>query len=612
MPIEVEGPDGTVIEFPDGTPQATIAGVMRKRYPPKATPARLAPGSPEAMWLGFGIVPPAKPKAAKPPKKVRGMVGEITGAMANVNRGLLIGDEMAAAIGAGADLVAGKYDRPRIPGGMVIAAKEAFDNRMREQRATEDDFSARRPKAAALARGVGMAPTVFVPGGSVQATSRLGMAGQMALSGAAQGAASGILDRGTMQDRIRAGQVGAAVGGATGGVLGGALGGKRVPKPVKAKPQGDVELLRSIGVEPTPGQASGGLVKNVEDLAMRAPILGPAISGARSRVNDQLNRAVALRALQPIGEKLPKGVEPGFGMVQYVDEAIGKVYDDATALVERAAPDQQFGDELAAIAQRSAELPESQKGVFERIMRDRLTRLGSGASGRQIKAIHEELGDLQAAYSKGGGGDAVLGSMIGDVRRSLMGLVGRADPRAGEMIAKADRAWVDYSILNDAAAAASAKGGVFTPSQLNTQARSAAKRLGPNMAGKGAGSLQDVAAAASRTLPDQFGSPGTANALALGAGGVGLVTEPVTTATMGVGLTVASAPYWAMGRKVIEELPASPSRSQAEAAMRQIDDLIARDPSLEPLKRELMLRLTRYSGSAGATANPPRQVPARQ
>jgi hypothetical protein len=36
MPVEVEGPDGTVIEFPDGTAPETIKGVMAKRYPRKA------------------------------------------------------------------------------------------------------------------------------------------------------------------------------------------------------------------------------------------------------------------------------------------------------------------------------------------------------------------------------------------------------------------------------------------------------------------------------------------------------------------------------------------------------------------------------------------------
>jgi hypothetical protein len=34
MPIEVEAPDGAVVEFPDGTPAATIKGVMSKAYPP--------------------------------------------------------------------------------------------------------------------------------------------------------------------------------------------------------------------------------------------------------------------------------------------------------------------------------------------------------------------------------------------------------------------------------------------------------------------------------------------------------------------------------------------------------------------------------------------------
>jgi len=47
MPIEVEGPDGVVIEFPDNTPRATIQGVMAKRYPrQQSAPAKPAPARP--------------------------------------------------------------------------------------------------------------------------------------------------------------------------------------------------------------------------------------------------------------------------------------------------------------------------------------------------------------------------------------------------------------------------------------------------------------------------------------------------------------------------------------------------------------------------------------
>jgi hypothetical protein len=151
---------------------------------------------------------------------------------------------------------------------------------------------------------------------------------------------------------------------------------------------------------------------------------------------------------------------------------------------------------------------------------------------------------------------------------------------------------------------------VFLPGQLNSAARQSAKRLGSNMAGKGAGSLQDVAAAASRTLPDQFGNPGTANAVGAGAGVVGLINDPVTTAAVGGGLLAGSAPYMLMARKVVEELPPEASRSQAQLAIAQLDDLIAKDPAVQALKDQLLQRFARYGGAAAGSASsspPPTQ-----
>lgn len=60
MPIEVEGPDGVTIEFPDGTPPATIQGAMRKRYGGPAAPAPapakrpLLAGAPTRPLAGTG------------------------------------------------------------------------------------------------------------------------------------------------------------------------------------------------------------------------------------------------------------------------------------------------------------------------------------------------------------------------------------------------------------------------------------------------------------------------------------------------------------------------------------------------------------------------------
>jgi hypothetical protein len=450
-----------------------------------------------------------------------------------------------------------------------------------------------------------MASSALIPAGQTAgALANASRAGNMVRGATTAGltaAGYAAADRGTVQERVKAASEAATnpvvLGlGAAAGALAPAA--KRI-KPAKAERATDAQILADIGVSTSAPQKMGGMAKQTEDLAMRAPILGPSISGARSREVEQLNRGVALKALEPIGAKLPKEIKPGFEMVEYVDEALGSVYDDAAKMVPSVSVDQPFGDEMAKVIQRQVDLPESEAAQFTRIIDDRMTRLQSGeASGEMVKQIHSELGGLQAEAARKG--QATLASMLGDTRRSLMGLIERSNPAAGEMIRKADKGWSIYSIMNDAAAQATNRGGVFLPGQLNQQVRGAGKRMGSNMAGKGKAPLQEIATAATRMIPDQFGNPGTANALGLGGMGVGLMTEPASTIATASALTAAATPYMMMGRKVLEELPPNASAQQLRAVDAELARLMAKDPSVAALRREVAVRLARAAGASGA------------
>jgi hypothetical protein len=179
-------------------------------------------------------------KAAKRGKGVP-VLNELAGVAANLNRGLLIGDEFTGALGTVADTLTGKV-RPRsMPGDNALMSYargvgDAFDRNMATTRRVEDDARERRPLVSGAAQGAGTAATVLVPGGALPAaTTRLGAAAQGALLGATQGAVYGALDRGSLGERGRAAVSGGALGAVTGGALGGAFGGKRAPKPTKPK-----------------------------------------------------------------------------------------------------------------------------------------------------------------------------------------------------------------------------------------------------------------------------------------------------------------------------------------------------------------------------------------
>jgi len=120
--------------------------------------------------------------------------------------------------------------------------------------------------------------------------------------------------------------------------------------------------------------------------------------------------------------------------------------------------------------------------------------------------------------------------------------------------------------------------------------------------------MQDLSTAARTVMPDQFGNPGTADGIGLGAGAVGLATEPVTTSAIAAGLGAASIPYMRMGREIVDRLPANASRQQVEEAVSAIEEIAKRDPKVIVLRDEILRRTAQASGLAGgaAAANQPR------
>jgi len=158
------------------------------------------------------IIEPAKPKRGDR----RGPVEEVAGALANFNRGTGVLDELAAgmatAVNTGRDVAAGRFKMgPASPQGLnpvapiISGLKRNYLANLAAQRQVEDDFAARRPNVAAVARGTGMASTALVPAGSAAtAPTRLVGAMRGATVAATQAAAYGLADRGTARERLDA------------------------------------------------------------------------------------------------------------------------------------------------------------------------------------------------------------------------------------------------------------------------------------------------------------------------------------------------------------------------------------------------------------------------
>lgn len=450
-----------------------------------------------------------------------------------------------------------------------INSADLNDAVVNEIRGGTEKFAQERPLASFGLTTLGALPS----GGAALGRGVTGAA----ITGGAYGAlAGGGNARGSFVERLPEAGLGATVGGATGGVLGAATpyvnrltsivgaGQKAIPVSGRAA---DVQTLLNSGVSLTPGQRLGGLAQNAENLAQRAPILGPAIRGARQRGGASLNRAVGLRALDNVDQGIPANVPTGSEMVSYVSGQLGKEFERGYAMVPVFRPDENLANGLRNISAAKADLPPEIGSQFDNIIQSRLERLTSGdVSGQTVGSIRSELNGLASNYLKSQDpAQQGLGQMLVGVADELDSAVARQSPEAGQVLDNARQGWTDYIRLERASTAAN--GNQFSPGQLSSSVRQSDGTVRRGAVGRGEARMQDLSRAAQNVMPDSFGNPGTADAIGLGALGTGLVTEPVTTAAIAGGLGAASVPYLAMARQVVERLPAQASRREVAAAI---------------------------------------------
>lgn len=545
MPIEVQAPDGSIVEFPDGTPDATIQSVMRREFGGPKRPTvggdKVSSNSLNSLITGRPKLNPAavadaRRRAAATPGWVRAVNNGFTGNWMDELDAR--GAQIETMLGNVGDRLRG--ERPTYTG------KEAYEAVLGAERAATDKFAAERPVASAalnVAGGLALPGAKFIGGAK-------GLPGAVARSGAVGAgygavAGAGGADEG---DRLK----GAALGGALGGTVGAAVpmaargaqklvGGRARPG---RQPSGARQLLMQEGVTLTPGQITGGVGRTTEELSKSIPLVRDVISGAERRGILDLNRAAVNRALAPIGGKLPDDVKPGHDAIGYAQRAIGDVYEAAANGVGRLVPDAPLQPELDTLLLKADDFLDPAKGEraanIVRTRFDRLFNSPAGATGARWKELDSELAELARKATREGSDDAA--DMFDDARDVLRNLLTRqAPPEIGEALEKANRGWAN--LVRVQRAARRAEGGVFSPAQLDAAVTGMSTE---GQAASGRALLQDLSAAAREVMPARIPDSGTAiRALAtVGAGGAGLgAFAPAALLPAAAGLGSVSAAY---------------------------------------------------------------------
>jgi len=338
--------------------------------------------------------------------------------------------------------------------------------------------------------------------------------------GALTGAAQPVLDD---TERLKNVALGGAAGGAGQAVLGGL---SRVIRP-NTSPQ--VQALLDEGITPTPGQILGGGFKRAEEGLTSLPLVGDAIKAGQTRAVEQLNTAAFNRALAPVGDKLPKGMQ-GREAVEYVGSQLGKRYDRLLPKLTTQA-DGQFMSEVSNLQNmmRTGAIAPTEAARFESILQNEiLGKFMPGANGaptltgETMKGIERDLGNLASKFGRSQDADQqMVGDAIREVQDNLRSLVSRSNPQHADEMGKINQGYANFKRVQRAASGVGAEEGVFSAAQLQSAVKALDRSKDKGAFARGDALMQDLAEPAKTVLGPKVPDSGTPFRAAAGAGALG-------------------------------------------------------------------------------------------
>ena len=342
--------------------------------------------------------------------------------------------------------------------------------------------------------------------------------GSLAVKGAISGTGMGAVEPVTSEETNTAGGYGAAkigqvktsaIAGAALGPLGGIAG--KVIAPVIGKAQ---KVLTDAGVKLTGGQLAGGLSRRLEGAAQDYPFIGSLVRNERQNAEDSLQKAVANKALEPIGESVDAGIEPGNDLLKHVGNKASSAYSNSLTPLS-VELDDPLVNELSDITKRAAQElgPSRELHTLNSTINDKIlgnmSRNGNILAGNNLRDSTRFIRDTASnnfksldPYQKS------LGGYLKEVNNSLEDALERqVSPDALQNWQNARSSYYRYKVLENAAARAGTKAeGTFTPQDIYSSAR---QRATTTQKANASAPLLDIAQAAKQVIPDVVRNSGT-------------------------------------------------------------------------------------------------------
>jgi len=444
--------------------------------------------------------------------------------------------------------------------GLVARLPEGgVDQQTRER---EAEYQQRKPEGfdwARLAGNVASPVNLALGAGAAQASTlplRMG-------AGAATGAAAASMTPVGAGDFWSEKGQQAAIGGVMGGAVPAAVAGMSRMISPRASVNPDMAALKAAGVHPTIGQTLGGMSNRVEEKAISLPIVGDAIASARNRATGELNRAVANRALEPIGAKVPDGLQ-GRELVAAVQAKLSDAYETLLPkLTVRA--DRTFNQEVSSLRGMVANgsIDPNAAKTFQRILQNDVLGKFKGQqalTGQTMKAVESDLG--QKIAQLGGSTDAdarLVADALREVQSSLRGLVQRNNPQFADELTAINKGWANFKRLERAASSVGAEDGMFSAAQLQNAVKALDRSKDKGKFARGQAFMQDLSDPAKNVLGSKVPNSGTADRMMnlpnLLTAGLGYSVNPAIPAGMLLGAGAYTPPAQALLRGLVSSRP---------------------------------------------------------
>ena len=334
------------------------------------------------------------------------------------------------------------------------------------------------------------------------------------------------------------------------------------------KVSADVKRLMDLGMTKfTPGQLLSDVnvlgvpvgkgIQTAEKSATSVPFLGDIIgNGLRTSFKD-FNKAMANKALEPLGIKVPKNIAEGEATNTFIQQQIDDAYTLArnNAMFKSNAIDNHGRD----VAKRLEDLADQIKPVAGSLAREFNSKIKSDlleplrgpfkiVSGDTFRQLEEQLGALATdGYAK----NATLGGAYEKMLKALRQELANQNPNVADYLKKTHEVFKNSKVISTASGRRPNIEGIFNPEQFSSAVKASA---GAKQTSQGMGRFMDEAKAATNVLGNSVPNSGTAGRAMIGAGLLGGATVAPMIGPLAAKSLVAGAAYSPLGMKVLTNM----------------------------------------------------------